>query len=105
MASESNLAELFGGGTCAPLFVTVTGLNDRELPSADMLLVQVAGLCIGVSDVGENEQKGYIVFTKSGQDQKRFEFYKAMSSYHSSTPSGKNILTLIPLMAYQYRMN
>ncbi len=27
--------------------MTVTGLNDRELPSADMLVVQVAGLCIG----------------------------------------------------------
>jgi hypothetical protein len=25
---------LSGGGTCAPLFVTVTGLNDRELPTA-----------------------------------------------------------------------
>ena len=57
---------LSGGGTCAPLFVTVTGLNDRELPSADMLVVQVAGLCIGGSGVGANEQKGYIVFTRSG---------------------------------------
>ena len=68
---------LSGGGTCAPLFVTVTGLNERELPSGDMLVVQVAGLCIGGSGVGANEQEGYIVFTKSGQDQKRFEFYQS----------------------------
>ncbi len=68
---------LSGGGTCAPLFVTVTGLNDRELPTAQMLVVQVAGLCIGGSGVGANEQEGYIVFTKSGQDQKRFEFYQS----------------------------
>ena len=50
--------------------MTVTGLDERELPSADMLVVQVAGLCIGVSRVGANEQKDYIVFSKSGQDQK-----------------------------------
>ena len=35
---------LSGGGTCVPPLVTVTGLNDRELPSGDMLVVQVAGL-------------------------------------------------------------
>ena len=57
--------------------MTVTGLNDRELPSGDMLVVQVAGLCIGGSGVGANEQEGYIVFTRSGQDQKRFEFYQS----------------------------
>ena len=68
---------LSGGGTCAPLLVTATGLNERELPSGDMLVVQVAGLCIGGSGVGANEQEGYIVFTRSGQDQKRFEFYQS----------------------------
>ena len=61
---------LSGGGACAPLLVTVTGLNDRELPSGDMLVVQVAGLCIGGSRVGANQQEGYIVFTRSAQDQK-----------------------------------
>ena len=85
--------------------MTVTGLNDRELPSADMLVVQVAGICIGVSQVGTNEQKDYIVFTKSGQDQKKVELIKAMSSHHSSTLSVKNILTLIPLIGLQYYMN
>ena len=30
---------LSGGGSSAHLFVTVTGLNDRELPSADILVV------------------------------------------------------------------
>ena len=48
--------------------MTVTGLNDRELPSGSMLVVKVAGLCIGRSGVGANEQEGYIVFTRSGQD-------------------------------------
>ena len=42
-----------------------------------MLVVQVTGLCICDSGVGANEQEGYIVFTRSGQDQKRFEFYQS----------------------------
>jgi hypothetical protein len=57
--------------------VTVTGLNDRELLSADMLVVQVECLCIGESGVGAIEQEGYIVFTKRGQDQKQVEFYQS----------------------------
>ena len=39
---------LSGGDTCAPLFVTVTGLNDREMQTeCDMLVVKVPGLCVG----------------------------------------------------------
>ena len=68
---------LSGGGTCAPLFVTVMGLNERKLPSSGMLVVQVAGLCIGGRGVGAHAQEGYIVFTGSGQDQIRFEFYQS----------------------------
>ena len=46
---------LSGGGTCASLFVTVMGLNERELHSGDKLVVQVAGLCIGGNGVGAKE--------------------------------------------------
>lgn len=42
---------LSGGGTSAHLFVTVTGLYNRGLPIADMLVVQVTGLC----GIGANE--------------------------------------------------
>jgi hypothetical protein len=41
-----------------------------------MLVVQVAGLCIGGSRVGANQQEGYIVFTRSAQDQKDLNFIK-----------------------------
>jgi hypothetical protein len=35
-------------GTSAPLFITVSRLNGREMPTGcDMLVVEVPGLCIG----------------------------------------------------------
>ncbi len=49
---------LSGGGTNVPLFVTVTSLYGRESPCANMLIVHVAGLHIGGSGVGANEQEG-----------------------------------------------
>ena len=34
-------------GTCAPLFITVTGLNERNFGGKKHILVRVKGLCIG----------------------------------------------------------
>ena len=43
-----NLTFTFSGaGTSAPLFITVTGMTEKELPEDTSLLVEVKGLCIG----------------------------------------------------------
>jgi hypothetical protein len=78
-----------GGGTSAPLFVTVTGLNDREIPTeCDLLVVEVPILCVGVCGVGGNEQVACIVF-RNGHDTEKFEFYL------------KNGLTIYQLSPYR----
>eukprot|EP00956_Cyclotella_meneghiniana_P014153 scaffold21057_cov63-Cyclotella_meneghiniana.AAC.3 len=64
-------------GASSPLYITVSGLTDEEMPmEEDMLVVEVPGLCVG-GGVGSNDSVGYIVFTKknSGADQLRFEHY------------------------------
>ena len=44
-----------GGGTCALLFITVSGLNDREMPPGkDLIVLKIPGLCIGSSGVSSN---------------------------------------------------
>ncbi len=44
-----------GGETCAPLFITVSGLNDQEiLPGQDLIVLKIPDLCIGGSAVGSN---------------------------------------------------
>jgi hypothetical protein len=54
-----------GGGTCAPLFITVSGLNEREMPPGkDLIVLKIPGLCIGGSGVGSNAQHGYVVFLR-----------------------------------------
>ncbi len=65
-----------GGGTCAPLFITVSGLNDREMPPGkDLIVLKIPGLCIGGSGVGSNAQHGYVVFMRrgGGVDKMRFQ--------------------------------
>lgn len=64
-------------GASSPLYITVSGLTEEEMPiEEDMLVVEVPGLCVG-GGVGLNDRVGYIVFTKknSGADQTRFEHY------------------------------
>ena len=64
-----------GGGTCAPLFITVSGLNDQEMtPGNDLIVLKIPGLCIGGSAVGSNVQNGYVVLRSSGVDKMRFQF-------------------------------
>jgi hypothetical protein len=68
-----------GTGECAPLFITVSGLNDRELPAdKDLVVLKVRGLCIGGVGIGGDTQLGYVVFTRkeSGAEKKRFVYYQ-----------------------------
>ena len=75
------------GGTCVPLFITVSGLNDREMPPRkDLIVLKIPGLCIGGSGVGSNAQHGYVVFMRrgGGVDKMNFQFYQSMYSYLTS---------------------
>ena len=36
-------------GTMAPMFTSVLGLNDRELPNDDCISMKIEGLCVGGS--------------------------------------------------------
>jgi hypothetical protein len=65
-------------GGHAPLFVTVSGLSDDEMPiDSDMILLKVPGLCVG-GGVGSNDDVGYVVFLKGktgGAEMQRFAYY------------------------------
>jgi hypothetical protein len=66
-------------GLCAPLYLTVSSLNDREMPPGrDMVVLKIPGLCIGGSGIGANTLDGFVVFTRkgNGNDKKRFQYYQ-----------------------------
>jgi len=70
-----------GGGTCAPLFITVSGLNGREMPPGkDLIVLKIPDICIGDSGVGYNaqQQHEYVVFVRRGScvNKMRFQFYQ-----------------------------
>ena len=67
------LTQTFNGtGQCAPLLITVSGLNERELPpDKDFVVLKIQGLCIGGIGIGGDTQLGYVVFTKKNQGQKK----------------------------------
>ncbi len=96
---------LSGGGTCVPPLVTVTGLNDRGLPSGDMLVVRVAGLCIGGSGVGANQQEGNIMSPEVLKIKNDLNFIKECPLTIHQLPQKRYIPTSISLMKFQCRMN
>ena len=53
-------------GMLAPVFITVTGCNDRELPENDCVIIEVPGLCYGGAVDAYATQVGYIAFIKGG---------------------------------------
>lgn len=60
------------GGFLAPIFVSVTGLTEAELPSAtcldSLLIVQVAGLAVGSAVDPRNKHIGYVAFIRGRPD-------------------------------------
>ena len=79
------LAHTFsGGGHMAPIYITVTGLSEGQLPSSKcedgMLVVEVPGLCIGSTSDLRIREIGYIVFLRKTDDnrldQRRFLHYR-----------------------------
>ncbi len=65
-------------GMCAPLFVTVSGLSEEEMPNKPFLHMKVPGLCIGGGGVTlGNKEEGHVFFMRKeeGADKKRCELY------------------------------
>ncbi|CAB9508332.1 hypothetical protein SEMRO_343_G121920.1 [Seminavis robusta] len=57
-------------GTTAPLFVSVTGLNERELfNESGVEILEIPGLCIGGGGVtAGNREMGYVAFVRNNGD-------------------------------------
>ena len=63
-----------GAGVMAPIFVSVLGLNEREMPEDQCISLKIPGLCVGGGGVAVgNEQTGLLMFMKgdSGMEKER----------------------------------
>jgi len=50
-------------GVMAPLYITVCGLNDRDMNGSKCLLVPIKGLCVDGGDININDiTEGHILF-------------------------------------------
>ena len=66
-------------GMNAPLFITVTGLSERELPMNDCVKITIPGLCVGGGGVTlGNNVAGIIVFMRGGPGMEvaRYKIYR-----------------------------
>ena len=71
-------------GACAPLFVSITGLSERELPSSPCIILKIEGLCIGGGGVNVGcKDTGYIFLMRStggkndeSVDKQRYKYYR-----------------------------
>ena len=55
-----------GAGTSAPLFASTLGLTSREMPKESVIIVTIAGLCVG-GGIGA-EQDGWRLFYRNDND-------------------------------------
>ena len=68
-----------GAGIMAPIFITVLGLNDRELPKDQCVSLQIPGLCVGGGGVTVGSKGfGILMFMRGekGIDKYRYEIYR-----------------------------
>ena len=65
-------------GSCAPIFVSVCGLSEREMPSDPSVVLEVEGLCVGGGGVSMNNKKGCVMFMRgdSGAEKCRYNYYR-----------------------------
>ena len=76
-------------GNTAPIYITMYGLNDRELPVSKnpdgMLVLKIPGLCIGAGqDIRLSNVIGYVIFLRNDQkkegeytlETKNFDYYR-----------------------------
>ena len=55
-------------GMSAPIFITVYGLNEREIPSDKCILVPLKGLCIGGGVNIDAKMSGYVLFMRKQEN-------------------------------------
>ena len=67
-----------GAGISAPLFASTLGLTRREMPKESIIMLKVAGLCVG-GGVGA-EQDGWLMFFRNDNDKmmdkNRYKIYR-----------------------------
>ena len=66
-------------GTMAPIFISVLGLTERDLPREIIFLIKITGLCVGGGGVNlEAQQYGIIIFMcgENEMDKKRYQIYR-----------------------------
>ena len=76
-----------GAGMTAPLFITVSGLSEEEMPNDEFLHVQVPGLAVGGEGVTVgNKTMGHIFFMRKGKgaDEERVRYYHCLCRLHGS---------------------
>ena len=63
----------------APIFISVLGLNERELPEDHCVSIEIPGLCVGGGGVTVgNKECGILMFMRgeSGIDKERYRIYR-----------------------------
>ena len=68
-----------GAGMTAPLFITVSGLSEEEMPNDEFLHVQVPGLAVGGEGVTVGSKTmGHVFFMRKGKgaDEERVKYYQ-----------------------------
>ena len=66
-------------GTCALIFISISGLTPKELPKEACIILQVEGLCIDGGEVSiDNKEKGYVMFMRNDADadKYRYKYYR-----------------------------
>ena len=65
--------------TMAPIFISVLGLTERELPKETIVLIKIKGLCVGGGWVKVGAQQyGIIIFMygENSMDKKIYQIYR-----------------------------
>ena len=62
-------------GTSSPIFVSVCGLTERELPNDKVLALKIEGLCVGGGGISVgNKQNGWLVFVRNDNDNEKLRY-------------------------------
>ena len=88
-------------GTIAPIFISVLGLNEREMPNMQCISMQVEGLCVGGGGVTVGKKQcGILMFMRGDKaiDIERYRFYVMKSCYRSLKRQELNFVTGIQVV-------
>ena len=65
--------------TMAPIFISVLGRTERDIPKEPIFLIKIKGLCVGVGGVNVGAQNyGILIFMRgeNAMDKKRYQIYR-----------------------------